>query len=361
MTNGTWEQTSQSRLIDCAVHPQVSQPDDLRAFMDEPWRSRPFPRPERYYYPALDGEFLEQTGSDGLAGSDPAAMAACLFDEHRTDHAILLPLTRGLLPDIDLGSAVCQATNRWLTDTWLTSHNDHGRYAGTVRVNPDDAPSAIAEIERYASDPRIVAVAVPMQARSPYGQRQYFQIWEAAAAHGLPVMIKLDGGSGVDFWPTAVGYPHHYVEYSTLAPINYAYHLISFIAEGTFARLPNLRIVFTDGGHDMLGPLVWRMDKIWRPTRNETPWVKELPSSTVMRHVRFCSRRFEGPVRDDQAERWHSLSKTAELVLFASGYPYHDTLDPGTALDKMQDDCREAVASANAEALFTFEGLLKAA
>ncbi len=82
------------------------------------------------------------------------------------------------------------------------------------------------------------------------------RIWEAAAAHGLPVMVKLDGGSGVDFAPTAVGYPHHFIEYSVLAPINFAYHLISMISEGVFERLPDLRVVFADGGHDMLGPLV---------------------------------------------------------------------------------------------------------
>lgn len=348
-------------LIDCAVHPQVREPDDLRAFMDEPWRSRPFPRPERYYYPVLEGEFLANTGADGLAGSDPAAMAGHLFDRNGAEKAILLPLTRGLLPDIDLGSAIATATNRWLSDTWLAAYNDHGRYYGTIRVNPEDPQAAVTEIERYGSDPRMVAVAVTMQSRQPYGQRQYFPVWEAAATHDLPVIFKLDGGSGIDFWPTAVGYPHHHIEYSVLAPINYAYHLISFISEGVFARLPDLRIVFADGGHDMLGPLVWRMDKNWRPTRNETPWVKEPPSSSIVRHVRFCAKRLEGPLEAEQTERWHEIAKTADLLLFASSYPYHDVLDPSAVLDGMEMECRDAVASGNARSIFDFEEKRKAA
>lgn len=361
MTRKSDPSTTAPKLIDCAVHPQVHEPDDLRAYMDEPWRSRPFPRPERYYYPVLEGEFLDQAQTTGLAGSDPEAMAAYLFDAHHTDRAVLLPLTRGLLPDIDLGSAVCRATNRWLCETWLAAHNNHGRYTGVIRVNPEDPAAAIAEIERCAPDPRMVAVAVPMQSRAPYGQRQYFAVWEAATAHALPVMVKLDGGSGIDFWPTAVGYPHHHVEYSTLAPINYAYHLISFIAEGTFARLPDFRVVFADGGHDMLAPLVWRMDKNWRPTRNETPWVEEAPSSLVGRHVRFCAKRLEGPLDDAQSQDWHSLSKTADLVLFASSYPYHDALPPQAMLGTMDDACRGAVAHGNAAALFRFEDSREAA
>lgn len=343
---------SKAKLIDCAVHPQVAHPDDLRRYMIEPWKSRPFPRPERYHYPVLTGEWLAGTTDNGLAGSDPARMSDELFDKNGVDAAVLVPLTRGLIPEVDLGDAVCKATNDWLADQWLDQGNGHGRFHGAIRVNPGNPEAAVAEIERLAGDKRFAAIAVPMQAHHPYGQRQYFPIWQAAARHQLPVIVKLDGGSGVDFWPTAVGYPHHYIEYSTLAPLTFAYHLISFIAEGVFDRLPEFRVVFADGGHDMLAPLIWRMDKNWRPTHREMPWSKELPSTVVTRNVRFCMHRLSGPDDQATAEAWLDMSDAASLLLYASRYPYHDYAPPSVALAGIDGALRAAVGGATAQATF---------
>ena len=344
-----------TRIIDAAVYPQMQTGNDLRNYMEEPWRRRPFPGPERYYYPALGGEFLPS--SEHSTSTNPTHVADHLFATHGVSKVVLIPTTRGLLPDIDVGTAICSAVNRWLSETWLDQDNRHDRFAGIIRVNPSDPVEAVAEIERWANHPHMVAICVPMQAHAPYGQRQYFPIWQAADAHGLPIVVKLDGGSGVDFWPTAVGPLHHFIEYSTLAPINYAYHLISFIAEGTFERLPNLRIMFADGGHDMAAALVWRMDKIWRPTRTETPWMVQSPGDYLRKHVRFCTRKLEGPPISDQSPlgapaSWHTLNSTKDLLLYASSYPYHDCLAPNEALLAMEDDVATAVAYGNAEALF---------
>lgn len=340
-----------SGVIDCCVHPQPVQPDDLRRYMVEPWKSRPFPRPERYYYPVLTGEFLPGTAEVGLAGSDPVRMADALFDTGGVDRAVLIPLTRGVIPEVDLGDAICRATNDWLADRWLDNHPAAARCLGTIRVNPGNPEAAVAEIERLAPDRRFAGIAVPMQSHHPYGQRQFFPIWEAAARHGLPVFVKLDGGSGIDFWPTAVGYLHHYIEYSTLAPLNYAYHLISFIAEGVFDRLPGLRVIFADGGHDMLAPLVWRMDKNWRPTHREMPWSKALPSTVVRQNVRFCTHALSGPSDATTAADWLDISQASDMLMFGSRYPYFDYAGPARVLDGLSPPLRDAIAGDTARAV----------
>ncbi|MCB1549562.1 MAG: amidohydrolase family protein [Hyphomicrobiaceae bacterium] len=348
-------------IIDCAVHPQVVRPDDLKAYMREPWNARAFPRPERYFYPAIGGEYIEGTAATGLAGSDPELLAKRLFDEGGVAIAHLVPQTRGLLPDLDLGTVVCRATNDWLADCWLGAANAHGRFRGTIRVNPGDPAGAVEEIERWSDHPGMVSITVPMQSHQPYGQRAFFPVWEAAARAGLPVLVKIDGGSGVDFWPTAVGHPHHYVEYKTVAPLAYAYHLISFIAEGVFTRLPDLRVVFADGGHDLLPPLVWRMDKNWRPTRRETPWVEELPSAYVRRQVRFCTSLLEGPSDPAVAEGWLELGEGADLLVYASRYPFHDYQSPAAASVGLPDASRERIMGGNAAALFRRDAKRRAA
>ena len=107
---------------------------------------------------------------------------------------VLLPLTRGLHPNVNLATAICAATNAWLADRYLATDP---RLYGTIRVEPRDPIAAVAEIERWAGHPQIVQVGVPTQSLSPYGSPAYLPIWRDAAARGLPIAVHTDGGSGV--------------------------------------------------------------------------------------------------------------------------------------------------------------------
>ena len=129
-------------VIDCAVHPRP-RPGELQRYMPKVWQHRRLPAGERYYYPNPVGDYLKEAyGPDGPPGSDPALVSRHLFDECGISQAILLPLTLGLLPDIDLLAAICSATNAWLADTWLSTHNREGRFRGTIRVSPTDPRAA---------------------------------------------------------------------------------------------------------------------------------------------------------------------------------------------------------------------------
>ena len=313
------------QVVDAAAHPSFGRPDELRDYMPEPWRSRAFPIPDRYYYPVPGNEWREDAAVDGAAaGSDPALFRRQLLDEAGVDIAILLPLTRGLLPDLDLSAAICAATNEWLATTWLGTHNEHGRFRGSIRIDPRDPAQAVKEIERWAGHPHMVQVAVTLQAQQPYGQRCYLPVWEATAHHGLPVAVHADGGAGIEFWPTGVGFCSHYVEFATLFPLSFAVHLFSLIAEGVFERFDRLSFVFADGGLDALAPLIWRFDKDWRPSRYEVPWVERMPSEYLHDHVRFCSQAYEGPEGEAEVSRWIEVSEAAELQLYSSNYPYRE-------------------------------------
>src|SRR6185312_631960 len=118
---------------------------------------------------------------------------------------------------------------------------------------------------------------------------------QAAAEHAPPALIQSDGGSSIDYWPSPVGYYKLFLEYATLYPINFSYHLASLIAEGVFDRFKNFKVIFGDGGHDQLAPIIWRLDKDWRPTRSQMPWNKHLPSEYLADHVRFISSGYDGP------------------------------------------------------------------
>ena len=176
---------------------------------------------------------------DGYRGPTPIPCAHHVFNEGGVDYAILNPLTRGNIADYLLNSRICAAVNDWLLDRWLEPDTT-GRFLGTIRVNPEDARGAVAEIERLAGHPKMVQVGVPLQSREPYGKPMFEPIWEAAAAHGLPVAVHINGGNGVDHAPTFAGHAYTYPGYAAFMPLNSFVHLATLIIEGMFGRHPGL-------------------------------------------------------------------------------------------------------------------------
>lgn len=316
-------------LIDASVHPVVRRGDDLRDYLEMPWRRRVFSPVHRYSYSHPAEEYLERARpAEGLPGSDVGIAEEQLFGDAGVDIAVLFPLTRGINMDRDISTAVCGATNLWLDDVWLSPREGTGRFKGTIRVNPRDPAAAVAEIERWATHPHMVQVGVPMAALAPYGENAYFPIWEAAAAAGLPVAVHVDGGSGVGYPASPVGEFRRYVEFSTFSAYTFAYHLASLICHGVFDRLPGLVFVFADGGLDMVMPMVWRMVADWRSGTDDHPWTHRSPTSYLRDHVRFVISRMEGPTQPERWARWAEITDLRRLGLYGSHYPQWTYMDP---------------------------------
>ena len=342
------------RIVDCAVHPVVEHHGQLREYMPEPFRSRSFPGPDRYFYPTPGGEYADAALDDDgfVAASDPAVLTRAVLDGPGADLAVLVPLTRGLSPELDLGSAISAATNDWLRDVWLDSDP---RLRGSIRVNPADPPAAVREIDRWAGEDTMVQVAVPLESHRPYGDRSFAPVWEAAARHRLPVCVVADGGSGVELAPTPAGYPRHFAEYRTMQPLSAIYHVTSLLLEGVFGRLPELRFVFLDGGVDVLMPLMWRLDANWRSTRHETPWVTEPPSEQLERHVRYAAQPLEGPTSPEHWDEWCAIARWDRLLLYGSHYPFWPFTAAAGAVDALPAGARRRVLADNADAFYGFE------
>jgi predicted TIM-barrel fold metal-dependent hydrolase len=318
-------------IIDASVHPRP-RPGELQEYLPKIWKGRRLPLGERYYYPNPLGDYVKEAyGSGGPPGSDPDLVSRHLFDEAGISQAILLPLTLGLLPDIDLQAAVCSASNAWLAETWLGQYNAKGRYKGTIRVTPTHPDAAVAEIEKWADHPGFVQVGVPLQSMQLYGNRVFLPIWEAAARHNLPIVIHADAETGVEFAPTTAGYLRHYLGFVAYQPITFINHLTSFMANGVLDHLPSLRVVFADGGYDMCAPFIWRLDKDYRPMRGDMPWMKKLPSSYIKNQVRFVAHSLEGPEDPGILQEWLNISEAEHVLIFGSNYPYWNVLHPGAA------------------------------
>lgn len=339
--------------VDACVTPMMRSADELREYLDLPWRIMAFPGPEDYDHVGVRPPYAEPPEDGTLPASDPDLVHRRTAVDNDMDVVVLVPRTRGLLPNLDLAAEICAATNRWLVERWLDGPHS-ATFRGTIRVDPRDPLRAVAEMERWAEHPRMVQVGVPTQAVAPYGHRQHLPVWEAASALGLPVVVAADGGSGVHFHPTLAGRAKYHFEKEVLYPANFAFHLASLLAEGVFERFSDLRVVFADGGHDMLPPILWRLHKDWRGNRPEVPWIRREPGEYLGPHVRFCTEGLGGPPPPGAArDFWLRLGLADRVLLYASRYPHWATRDAAATTEGMEATTAAAVLGGNAAALYS--------
>ena len=318
-------------VIDTSVHIFVESNKDLRTnFLKEPFRSRGFPDYEMDWYGAPGGEYAPRTkGPDGqYPGSDPAVVAKHLFTDRGVDIAILHPMTRGIMPDRHLGSALAAAHNEMMVTRWL-EHDEFGEsFRGTIRVNPDDIAGALREIAKYKDHPRVVQLGIPLQSRELYGKPQFWPLWEAAVDAGLPVAVHFEVGSGVALPPTPNGLTRTYEQYVGFTALNYLYHLMNMIAEGVFEKWPALKLVWADGAADLLTPFIWRMDCFGRPHLEQTPWAPKMPSDYPPGHTYFIQGSVDGPGDVDFAGEWLEFTGKDDMTMYGSSYPHWNMAEP---------------------------------
>ena len=103
----------------------------------------------------------------------------------------------------------------------------------------EDADAAVAEIERWAGDPRFVQVLMVTRTANPPGQKQYWKIYEAAAAAGLPIGVHAFGFGGYPV--SGSGWPSFYIEDMVGHAQSAQSFLTSLVIEGVFERIPELQ------------------------------------------------------------------------------------------------------------------------
>ncbi|GAA2976123.1 amidohydrolase family protein [Microbacterium terrae] len=340
--------------VDASVHVFFSSDRELRDYLGEPWASRGFPTYNTTYTAPHGGRFLRDSQSQpGLhAGSDPEFVGREVIDQRGFDFAVLHPMSVGMLPDWHLESAILEATNRMLVERWLDSGTYAENFRGTIRVNPNDIESAVREIRRWGSHPKVVQIGLPMQTQAPYGRPQYAPIWRAAVEAGLPVAIHWEMGAGITHPPTPNGVAHTYQQLVGFQPLTFVYHLMNMIVEGVFEQFPDLRVVFADGAADMLTPMIWRMDTFGRPHLEQTPWSPRMPSDYLPGHVWFVNGMLDGPGDVDYASEWLRMTGKEDMLMFGSSYPDWQTATVDALPSAWTTEQQDKVMWRNAASLY---------
>ena len=269
-------------IIDTDIH-SVTNPQDIEAHLAQPWCLR-------YQSGNRGPGHLGYWNPNGVMRSDtkladgrkieayPELLAQYLFDEYQLEYGVLNPagaLHIGLSPDADFAAAIASAANDAVIKEWLPVDS---RFLASIVVAPNDPIMAAEEIHRLGDHKQMVQVLMPSGAHMAYGKRYYHPIYEAAAAHNLPVALHPGSeGVGISGAPSAAGYPSTYLEWHTGLVASYMAHLISMVSEGVFNKFPSLKFVLIEGGVSWLPSLMWRFDKNWKALRISTPWLDRPP------------------------------------------------------------------------------------
>ncbi|WP_270933643.1 amidohydrolase family protein [Falsiroseomonas oryzae] len=347
-------------LVDCDIHPNLKSEAELFPFMERRWvehaqqfgpnnhQGLAYTLQHPRFQPAVSRADAWPPGG-GPPGSDLDFLRSHHLDAHGIAHGLLMLLrpTGCDERNLDFAAALCAAANDWQRECWV---KPEPRLHGGIMIPQEDPAAAVKEIERCARTGGFAQVNFPPRALEPPGRRRYWSIYEAAVHHGFPVGLHVGGVPGHP--TTGAGMPTYYLqEHHSNMPGMQAV-VSSFVFEGVFERLPELRIVLIEGGFAWSPALCWRMDRAWRLMRAEVPQVPRPPSEYVRDHVYYTTQPIEEP--DDPAHLGEIIDWIGhERIMFSTDYPHWDFDDPRYAFrTKLTEAQRAAIFGGNARALY---------
>ncbi len=185
-------------MIDCDVHPQIGDPEELIAYVEpaqrEWFRGQPYFGLPGYSWAHPNSWYRQDLESNGRPpGSDVGAVRREVLDPSGTDAGVLNAddaILASLMPNPYRAAALARAHNDWIRERWL---DQEARLRGAIVCPAQDPEEAAKEIRRVAEDPRFVHVLLCGGSERPYGEPRYLPIFEAAAERGLPVAIHSGG------------------------------------------------------------------------------------------------------------------------------------------------------------------------
>lgn len=319
-------------VVDSDVHPVLGSTEQLLPYVDEYWHESltlaGFPQFVSNAHPpgAPITERPDATrDAAGRVAHDPASLVADVLDRPGTDIAILQCLygvQHAFNPQME--RALAGALNRWIAEEWLTVDP---RLRASIVVPLRGPDAAVAEIERWAGDPRFVQVLLPLQSEVAYGREVHWPIWEAAERHGLPVALHIGGLTSTA--PTTVGWPSSFTEYYAGQTATAEGQLASIVCGGVLQRYPKTRIVLAEVGFHWLPAFMWRFSKLWKGLRRDVPWVDRLPSELIREHVRVTTSPDDGASAPGALDTIVERLGSDRMLLYASDYPHWHATDPG--------------------------------
>jgi len=324
---------SASALIDMDIHHEIRSLRDLVPYLPDQWKRYITEYgwvPERaipFNQIRNDTKYrMDARPPDGSTpGSNYELLKEQLLERHNVEYGLLTgwfyeaTVCNGWY---EFAVARASAYNDYTIEHWL---NRDKRLLGSITI-PRDPDAAVREIDRMAAHPQMKLVMLPI-ANFAWGEPYYHPIFAAANRHGLPIAMHLSASitaQGGDFL-------RYYVAWRSVHPQAYMTQTISLITNGVFDKFPNLQVCFIEGGFEWVPFMMHRMDSAYRALRQETPWVKRMPSEYFRENMKFTTQPWDD-LTSKEFLNILDVMGSDEMIMFATDYPHWDFDSPERTL-----------------------------
>jgi predicted TIM-barrel fold metal-dependent hydrolase len=351
-------------VIDVDAH-YLEPIEELADYMDEPWRSRikgvsldkiiPVALGDRMIGGRIRRDDVDYGHSYGVShrGNVLAAMKRL-----GVDASILVAnrlATLGHISMRDLTVVLAEGYIDYMLDR--VADPDNGLY--TMPVLPLQEPElAAAIVDRVGDYEGVVGVCLMTAgANPPLGDVRYTAIYEAAQAHGLPIVFHSTPGLMLTERASPVDGLQRLIESHSLSfAIENMTQLTSVIFQGVPERFPKLRFVFQESGVFWVPMMMFRLDEYYLKRRSEAPLLKMLPSEYIMERFYFGTQPLERPRDTRHLQALFEMVDGYNRFMYASDYPHFDYDDPIAILGLpfLTAEQKQRVLGDNALAVFDF-------
>jgi predicted TIM-barrel fold metal-dependent hydrolase len=141
---------------------------------------------------------------------------------------------------------------------------------------------------------------------------------------------------------------------------NFQAQITSLVMSGIFNRLPGLKVAIMESGWTWMPSLMWRADREWKGLRREVPWIEDLPSNYMRKHVRLTTEPTDAPASAAELEQILQQFASNEMLMFGSDYPHRYEGRREDLLDHLSVDEAQRVRWSNAWDCFSLESRVPA-
>ena len=278
-------------------------------------------------------------GNDRLEhtyATDPATKLAYM-DEYDIDHSICTPGFLGLasVNHDRIAVEIARAHNEWLSETFFDRSD---RLGMTILIANHQPSEAAEEIDRWADEDDVVAVALPAAGLvPPAGHHWYEPIYEAAEDHGLPVVMHSGNAASTAAFPVQRHWSQTFTEDHLFTfPVELMWHLGSLVFRGVPERFPDLEFVMEEGGVEWLPWIRWRMDDHYLQNSSDVPILERLPSEYLSENFYLSTQPLGHPENPRDLAEVLRIAGGGDMLMYSSDHPHPDFDPPAELLSPIR-------------------------
>ncbi|MBO0730832.1 MAG: amidohydrolase family protein [Acidimicrobiaceae bacterium] len=272
------------------------------------------------------------------------------MDQMGIDYSILFPTTLlniGILPEIDVQSALMWAYACWLTERVLPRQP---RLRTLVCLPFNDPEASLRMVQTFGEREGVVGFVVGSTFHHPVHSKRYLKTYAAIEQLGKPIAFH----STYNWHDRLTEQFNKFLLAHGIGRTLYnVVHLANWTINGIPERFPGLRVIWIESGVTWIPFVMQRLDAEYMMRSSEAPLLRKRPSE-YMQEYYYTAQPLEVTRYEAMLRQTFEMIDARNHLLYASDYPHWDFDLPSAIYDLpfLTDEARRNILGGNARRLF---------